>query len=62
MVGNPDQGCADSGEVVSLCIVGARRELPLLFVMEVIVEAPSPGALRLDHLHNWHYAEPEGLE
>jgi hypothetical protein len=25
-------------------------------------EAPGPGALCLDHLHNWHYAEPEGLE
>jgi len=21
-----------------------------------------PGALRYDPLHNWHYAEPEGLE
>jgi hypothetical protein len=25
-------------------------------------EAPGPGALCLDHLHNGHYAEPEGLE
>jgi hypothetical protein len=32
-----------------------------MFVMEVIVR-PQPGALRFDHLHNWHYAEPEGLE
>ena len=30
MVGNPDQGRADSGEAVFLYIVGARRELPLL--------------------------------
>jgi hypothetical protein len=29
-VGNPDHGGAESGEVVSLCIAGARRELPLL--------------------------------
>jgi hypothetical protein len=37
MVANPDQGRADSGEVVFLCTVGAPRELPLLFDMEVIV-------------------------
>ena len=30
MVGNPDQGRADSDEVVFLCIVDARHELPLL--------------------------------
>jgi hypothetical protein len=30
MVGNPDQGRADSGEAVFLCIVGARHELPLV--------------------------------
>jgi hypothetical protein len=30
--------------------------------MEVIVRLQGPGALRPDHLHNGHYAEPEGLE
>jgi hypothetical protein len=27
-----------------------------MLVMEVIVRPQRPGALRLDHLHNWHYA------
>jgi hypothetical protein len=30
MVGNPDHGGADSGEIVFLCIANAQRELPHL--------------------------------
>jgi hypothetical protein len=33
-----------------------RRTRPLMLVMEVIVRHQDRGALRLDHLHNKHYA------
>ena len=34
--GNLGQGCADSGEVVFLCIASARRERPLLHAAEIV--------------------------
>ena len=45
-----------AGRVRVLGFVGLLAGLPHMVVMEVIVRHQDRGALRLDHLHNTHYA------